>query len=344
MTVTLPSEVSVPHFAGERTIRTIIKPVPQPGPGQLLIQVEANALCGSERGQFFYGTNVTPGHEAIGTVVAVGADTSVPIGTRGAVFLMDFCGACRSCRLGYTNQCLAKRADMGFNQDGGYGVYELISERIFFPIDPTLPAAEATLLLDIMGTGGHALRRAQLVHPDIESLIVAGAGPIGLGVLAMAKLLLGERLPVYLYDVNTYRLKLAEALGGKPISIADGKTVADGLRHHGAGTIDIAVDTSGKQAAREAGLSVLGQRGALVLVGHGEDLRLDVSRDMIGPERAVLGSEYFAFAELAGNAVLLEKHRTYLSTIITHRFGIAEIQRAFELFFDGQTGKVIIEH
>jgi threonine 3-dehydrogenase len=47
------------------------------------------------------------------------------------------------------------------------------------------------MLLDVIGTGGHAIKRAQLVHPDIQVLLIPGAGPIGLGVLAMAKLLLG---------------------------------------------------------------------------------------------------------------------------------------------------------
>lgn len=330
-------EVSVPHFVGKGLIETTVKPVPEPGPGQLLVQVEANALCGSERGQFLQGSTVTPGHEAAGTVVVAGPETRTPVGTRGAIFLMDFCGECRSCRLGFTNQCLQKRADMGFNRDGGYGRYELVSERIFFPVPSTVAATEATLLLDIMGTGGHALRRAALVRPDIESLLIAGAGPIGLGVLAMAKLLYGTDFPVPIFDINAYRLELAASLGGSPISIAGGQTLPDGLR------ADIAIDTSGKRAARQACLPALTQRGVLVLVGHGETLELNVSGDMIGPERAALGSEYFAFAEMADNLQRLQEHRDYLNRIISHRFPVAEIQPAFELFFSGQSGKVIIE-
>ena len=139
----IPQEVNVPHFVGNRQITTTTKPVPQPGSGQLLLRVKANALCGSERGQFANGTDVTPGHEAAGVVVAAGPGTKTPIGTPGAIFLMDFCGECRSCRQGYTNQCLAKRGDMGFNRDGGYGVYELVHENIFFPVDPTLSSTEA---------------------------------------------------------------------------------------------------------------------------------------------------------------------------------------------------------
>ncbi len=133
MSKSIPSSCRVPAFVGNKQIKFIEKAVPPVGPGQLLLQVHSNALCGSEKPQFFDGTSTTPGHEAAGTVVAAGANTRTPVGTPGVVFLMDFCGTCRSCKLGFTNQCLQKRGDMGFTRDGGYGQYELIHERHFLP-------------------------------------------------------------------------------------------------------------------------------------------------------------------------------------------------------------------
>jgi threonine dehydrogenase-like Zn-dependent dehydrogenase len=286
------------------------------------------------------GAPVTPGHEAAGMVVAAGPGTRTPIGANGAVFLMDFCGECRNCRQGATNQCLHKRGDMGFNRDGGYAEYELVNENVFFASDE-VSGAEATLLLDIMGTGGHAISRGLLVHRDVQSMLVSGAGPIGLGVLAMAKLLLGD-LPVAISDVVPYRLALAEQMGGLPINLKN-TTVDAGLKQHGLERVDLAIDTSGREAARHASLDALDKRGVLVLVGHGEGIRMDVSSQMIAPERAVLGSEYFRYDELPANLELLRRHREYLSQIITHRFPLADIQHAFELFFKGDTGKVIIE-
>jgi threonine dehydrogenase-like Zn-dependent dehydrogenase len=342
MIKSIPSRSRVPVFAGNKQIQFGEKAVPEPGPGQLLMQVQANALCGSERSQFFDGTATTPGHEAAGLVVAAGANTSTPVGTAGVVFLMDFCGQCRSCRLGFTNQCLQKRGDMGFNRDGGYGQYELIHESIFFPVPTEFSPAESTLLLDIMGTGGHAIERCQLMRPDIESLLVLGAGPIGLGVLAMVKIILGRQVKVFLTDIVPYRLKLAEQLGGLPINVSQ-VTLGAGLRAHGVDSADMAVDTSGKQVAREEGLRALAQRGALICVGHGEGIALKISPDIIAPERSVLGSEYFRYDELPANLRRLKQHRAYLNQIITHRFGVEEIQKSFDLFFGGETGKVIIE-
>jgi threonine dehydrogenase-like Zn-dependent dehydrogenase len=338
----IPRTTMAPRFVGEGRITFEERPVPEPGEGQLLVQVKANAVCGSERGQFLRGAPVTPGHEAAGVVVAAGPATTTAVGTPGVIFLMDYCGICRSCRVGATNQCLDKRGDIGFTRDGGYGAYTLVPERIFFPTDADLPFAEATLLLDMMGTTGHALQRGLHMRPDVESVVITGAGPVGLGTLAMARLLLGPTVPVLIGDVVPYRLALAERLGGRPIDLA-AQSLADGARAHGLEAVDLALDTSGKAVARQAGLNLLGKRGVLVCIGHGEGLNLTVSPDLIAPERAVLGSEYFCFHELPASLALLRQHLPYLRQIITHRYPVSDIQRAFTLFFEGATGKVIVE-
>ena len=338
----IPEVMTVPKFEGGGIISFHEKDVPVPGPGQLLLQVGANALCGSERGQFYDGSEVTPGHEGAGIVAAAGPETNTPVGTPGAVFLMDFCGECRSCALGFSNQCRQKRADYGFNVDGGFGVYELVNENVFFAVDDDMTPTEATLLLDIMGTNGHGVRRAKLIRQDIESAVVAGAGPIGLGMLAMLKVMLGFDTPVVITDIVPYRLNLAERMGGLPVNVAE-TSLADGLKRHGLAEVDAAFDTSGRGVARRACLDALSQRGVLVCIGHGEGLDLTTSPDLIGPERAVIGSEYFCYDELPRNLSYLREHRDFLLQIITHRLPVEEIQRAFELFFAGDTGKVVIE-
>ncbi|HEY3283838.1 MAG TPA: alcohol dehydrogenase catalytic domain-containing protein [Armatimonadota bacterium] len=340
--INVPESAVTPRFVGGGRIEYAEAKVPRPGPGQLLLRVRANALCGSERGQFYGGSQVTPGHEAAGEVVAAGTGTSTAPGTLGVVYLMDYCGECRSCRAGATNQCFAKRADMGFSHDGGYGPYELVNENCFFAIDSDMDPAEATLLLDILGTGGHALNRAGLVHSDVRSLFVAGAGPIGLAVLASARIRYGAELPVWVSDTIPYRLALVERLGGTPIDLKEGAPEA-AIRSKMVQGVDVAVDTSGKGAARQSCLEALAQRGVLVCVGHGEAVNVDVSRQLIGPERAILGSEYFPYSDLAANLPLLRRHRDLLSRILTHRVPIARLQEAFETFFAGNTGKVVAE-
>jgi threonine 3-dehydrogenase len=332
----MPRTAVAPHFLGGGKIAFSERSYRDPGEGQLLLRVEANAICGTDREQYFDGSHVVPGHEAAGTVVAAGEQTSVVEGTRGAVFLMDYCGGCRSCRLGYTNQCLAKRNDMGFTADGGYGPFELIHETNFFPVPASMPAADATLLLDVMGTSGHALRRISKLRTDIESLYVAGAGPIGLGVLVMARVQLGPNVPIHVSDVSRWRLDFAAELGGLPVDASDATAMA------ALSDIDAAIDSTGKQRAREGAIGALGKRGVLVCVGHGESLTLSVSQDLIAPERAVLGSEYFAFDEMGGNLALLQQHRDAFARIITHKLPVQDLADAFEIFLSGKSGKVVV--
>jgi threonine 3-dehydrogenase len=327
---------TAPIFPGGGEIRRVEREYPEPGEGQLLLSVRANAICGTDRQFFFGGSVAVPGHETAGRVLVAGPGTSTAEGTPGVVFLMDYCGVCRSCRIGATNQCLAKRADMGINHDGGFGPFELVHETNFFPIPDDLDFGVATMLLDVMGTSSHAIGRAELVRPDIESIYIAGAGPIGLGLLVMAKLRYGDGVPVFISDISSWRRDFASTFGGIPVDPAEAGALSV------VGRPDVAFDSSGKESARRIALDVLGKRGALVCVGHGETVTLDVSRDLLEPEHAVVGSEYFRFDELAGNLTILRANLDIVSRVITHRFPVEQLGEAFALFLAGETGKVIV--
>ncbi len=325
-----------PLFLGDGQIEFEERTIPSPGPGELLLRVRANAICGSDRAQYQGGSNVVPGHEAVGTVEAVGYETRTSVGTTGAVYLMDYCGRCRSCAMGLTNQCLAKRADMGFTRDGGFGPYEVVHETNFFPVPDDLPPAEATLLLDVMGTSGHALHRARLVRPDIESICIVGAGPIGLGILVVARLTFGADFPIRVTDISQWRRDYAERLGGIAVDATDPIAIRN------LPPSDVAFDATGKSSGRLVALGALDRRGVLVCVGHGDTLTLDVSADLIAPERAVLGSEYFPFSDLGPNLELLLANREALRAVITHTYPLEQIKLAFETFLGGETGKVVV--
>ena len=328
----MPITTDAPRFLGDGRIRVEEHTYRDPGDGELLVKVAANALCGTDRSIYLNGTDIIPGHEAAGVIADVGPGSRTAVGTRGVIYLMDYCGSCRSCLIGATNQCTAKRADVGLTSDGGYGPYATVHETNFFPVGDDLPLATATMLLDVMGTSSHALHRAELVRPDIESIYICGAGPIGLGLLVMAQIRYGVDFPIYISDLSDWRCEFARTFGA---TVVDASSVRDLAP-------DIAVDSSGKEAACRAALTSLSKRGALVCVGHGEGLTLDVSADLIAPERAVLGSEYFRFDELAHNLVLLQENEELVSRIITHQLPVARLSEAFDLFLSGKTGKVVV--
>ncbi|MFC0674589.1 alcohol dehydrogenase catalytic domain-containing protein [Brachybacterium hainanense] len=331
----MPITAPAPHFLGEGRIEVREHTYRDPGPGEMRVRIGANALCGTDRHEYHQGSPIVPGHEAAGVVESVGEGVAMPVGTRGAIYLMDFCGACRACRIGATNQCHAKRQDVGQSSDGGYGPYAIVHATHFFPIPDEIRLDAATMLLDVMGTSTHALRRAELVREDIGSVLIGGAGPIGLGLLTMARLRWGTEVPITVTDISPWRREFAETLGARAIDPSD----EDAVR---ASVPDIAFDSTGRTVARELALRSLTKRGALVCVGHGEGIAIDVSRDLIAPERAVLGSEYFRFDEMPHNLEVLRAHQEEISRIITHRLPVERLPEAFELFLGGETGKVVV--
>ena len=190
----------------------------------MLIRVEACALCGSDRHALESGAPVTPGHETAGEVVETGPGVDAPRpGTRGIVYLVDFCGACAACRRGWTNVCLDRRRMYGFDASGGFADYQVVRAGCFVPVDPRVRPGQATALLDLLGTAGHALRRAG--PPPPRRVLVLGCGPIGLGALAMSAALgIAERYGV---DLAGHRLELVERLGAVPVDAAKGEEEVD---------------------------------------------------------------------------------------------------------------------
>lgn len=325
---------SAPFLRGGGRIENDLVSYEPPGPGQLLLRARANALCGTDRGIYEHGNAVVAGHEAAGEVIGAGAGTTTEVGTRGVVYLMAYCGSCASCSRGLTNLCRDKHGDIGLNRHGGLGPYVLVQERSFFPIDDDVPFPLATMLLDVMGTNGHVLDRAERTLPEIRSLHVVGAGPVGIGTLVMARIRYGDALPITVSDVADWRLRFATSLGASTVLHPEDVATSE--------PVDLAVDTSGRTAARQAAFARLERPGTLVCVGHGGELSLHVSPDLIASERTVLGSEYFPFADLERNAALLRRHREAIAAIITDELDVAELDQAFATFLSGRSGKVVV--
>jgi len=149
---------------------------------------------------------------------------------------------------------------------------------------------------------------------------------------------------VLAWDTDPRRLELAEELGAEivdpdPASIRR-RCARTGEHVDG---LDLAVDTTGTTGARQDALTALASRRAvLVCVGHGQDLHLQVSSDLIATERSVLGSEYFPRADLPAALDLLRAHPDELRRIITDRFPIENLPEAVRAFDAGAAGKVVL--
>ncbi|MFT4083309.1 MAG: zinc-binding alcohol dehydrogenase family protein [Nocardioides sp.] len=147
-------------------------PIPEPGPGEVLVRVEACGVCRTDlhvvdRDLPPHRSPVVPGHEIVGTVAALGdavdrAREGVRVGERvGIPWLRATCGACRWCRSGAENLCESSRYT-GWDADGGYAEYAVAPIAYLYPIPDALEARQAAPLLCAGIIGYRALRRAAL--------------------------------------------------------------------------------------------------------------------------------------------------------------------------------------
>ena len=239
------------------------------GPGSLLLGSGPTQFAARTGPSTSRGRRVTPGHEAAGVVVAAGPETSVAEGTPGVVFLMDYCGRCRSCRLGFTNQCLAKRADMGFTHDGGYGPYEVVHESNFFAVDAGTDLVEATMLLDVMGTSSHAIARARLGAPRHRVCLYRRCRAHRRSAARDVQVDLRPRVP----GLHKRHLALAAQLRRSRSARTRSTPPSPTPWPPGAQRRGLRLDGAGRRR-RQGALAALSKRGVLVCVGHGETLEL----------------------------------------------------------------------
>ena len=165
-------------------------PEPVPGPGQVLVRVSACGVCHTELDEIEGRTPpprlpVVPGHQVVGTVVAHGPGTDLPLGTRvGAAWIFSACGQCEHCLAGDENLCAAFRAT-GRDAHGGYAEYLSVPQDFVHPIPAVFSDAEAAPLLCAGAIGYRSLRLANL--QDGQALGLTGFGASAHLVLMLVK-------------------------------------------------------------------------------------------------------------------------------------------------------------
>ena len=326
------------RFEGNGKVVLVTRPDPVPGPGEVLVQVDTCALCGTDRHGYLAGSDVTPGHETSGTVVDVGAGVDDDlVGRRGVVYLVAACGRCYACRRGSTNMCVAKETMYGFTAPGGFAERLSVRADCFLPIADDIPLDAASALLDLYGTARHALNRVGARPSD--AIAVVGCGPIGLGVVSVARALGASR--VVALDVEPYRLALAAKLGAHAID-ASSDAVAEVLALRPDG-YDVVVEAAGHPVTQQQALDMTAPGGRVAIVAHSRSpLPLDTLAGLIQKERSLIGCEYFRKDELDGNQRLMLEGALNPRFVTTHTFGLDDMQAACDAFFSGATGKVLV--
>ncbi|SDD23546.1 L-iditol 2-dehydrogenase [Geodermatophilus telluris] len=246
------------------------RPVPEPGPGEVLVRVTAVGVCGSDThyydhgriGRYVVEAPLVLGHEAAGEVVALGPGVTAPaVGQRVSVEpgVPDL--TCAQCLAGRYNLCPGMRFFATPPVDGALAEYVTVHAAFAHPVPDGL-GNDAAALLEPLSVGIWACRRGGVTAGS--RVLVVGAGPIGL-VSVQAALAFGAT-EVVVSDVNPARLALARELGATAVVDARSERPTDLGDPPG-----VLLECSGVPAAIAEGIRALDRAGRAVLVGMGGD-------------------------------------------------------------------------
>lgn len=283
-------------------------PVPQPGAGEVILQVAACGICGSEL-ETFHAKNprrmppIIMGHEFCGTVVAMGAGLGAELlGGRFVSNSLVSCGACASCRRGNAHLC-RNRQLFGMHRPGAFAEYVAVPISALIPWPSDLRAEEACLA-EPLANGIHVANLTR--HIEIKSALVIGAGPIGL--MCQQALQSLRNAEIMVCDMSEYRLTIAQRLGAVDTLRADRcDLIAEVSRWTEGEGVDLVVDAAGTAATKKISIAALRPGGGAVWIGlHTNSLDLD-SYDITLPERQVLGTYAASKAELSAALELMRE-------------------------------------
>jgi L-iditol 2-dehydrogenase len=318
------------------------RPVPDPGPGEVLVQVTAVGTCGSDVhyyehgriGDFVVDAPLVLGHEPAGRIVAAGpgADRHA-IGQRVSIEpgVPDF--TCPECRAGRYNLCPRMRFFGTPPFDGAFCEYVTVHEQFVYPV-PESMSDDAAALIEPLSVGVWACRKAR-VGPG-SRVLVTGAGPIGL-VCLQAALAFGST-DVTVTDINPARLQLAAELG----ATATLNTSETPLQDAGVEP-DVLLECSGHPSATHDAIHAVTRAGRIVLVGMGGDEITIPLAHLQTRELELTGT--FRYANTWPDAIALAAAgRVNLDALVTGHYGLSDVEQALtSTTRDPHSVKVVVQ-
>jgi L-iditol 2-dehydrogenase len=323
--VSVPEAMRVSVLRGVGDVAVEERPVPEPGPGEVLVRVGSVGVCGSDVhyydngriGPYVVEKPLVLGHEAGGEVVALGAGVdTLAVGQRVSLEPGIPCRSCEQCLAGRYNLCPFVEFFATPPYDGAFSEYVVHPAAFVYPVPDTV-SDDAAGLLEPLSVGVWACRRGG-VTPG-SRVLVTGAGPIGL-VCAQAALAYGAG-EVVVTDINPSRLALAERVGAVALDVSRSPVGESGVEP------DVLVECSGHpQATRDAILTVA-RAGRVVLVGMGSD-ELSLPLPYVQDHELVLTGA-FRYANTWPTAIALAASgRVDLDLLVTGHYGLDEVEQA----------------
>lgn len=310
------------------------EPIPRAGPGQVLVQVKANGLCGSDLhfwregrlGNYVVTRPYVPGHEASGVVAEIGEgvagfDTGDPVVIEPGIP----CGRCRFCRGGRYNLCPEVVFLSAPPINGTFCDFIAVRSDALHLL-PAKMSFDEGALVEPAAVGVHAVSRAGVCGG--KTAVILGCGPIGLMTLQAFKAAGGAR--AVCLDSIPGRLKKALSLGGD-LALAVGDDDASL-----AAIADMVFETAGSAVATAAAFRYAAPGGRIVQVGWPEKSLVSLNvADLMAKELEHVGINRYVNAFPTAIA-WIASGRIRANEMITHRFGLHEIAEAFQSAYDNR--------
>jgi len=341
---------------GPGDIRTVDRPVPEPGWGEVLVRVSMCGTCGTDLkildGHFPHTPpfgEFTPGHEWTGTVVGLGESVDeVAVGDRVCIEVHHGCGRCDNCLVGrytaclnYGNRSKGHRAT-GLTADGGFAEYVVHDVSSLYRL-PDGVSDEDAVLITTAGTGLYGLEAVggYIAGQDVA---IFGPGPVGL-MTTQACAQLGAN-SVTLVGTRRSRLELGLQLGADEVVDArEEDPVAAIMRFTDGRGVDLAIECSGAPVAPQQCVEITKRGGRILVVAFYPDDRVPIDLGAvvrgditIHATRGEGGNNVKRAVSLAGRSRLSARE------LVTHRFPLDAIGEAFRVMREriGDPVKIVV--
>jgi 6-hydroxycyclohex-1-ene-1-carbonyl-CoA dehydrogenase len=337
-----PMKAAVLYEAGQLRLEEV--PRPEPGPGEILVQVAACGICHTDlhyidHGVATFKSPVILGHEISGTVAVCGPGVAA-FAPGDAVLLPAVltCGSCRACRTGRENICERMRM-LGNHIDGGYAEYVAAPARDCFHLPPEIPLAEACLIGDALTTPYHAVKYRARVRLG-ESVAVFGCGGIGSGAVQFAALA-GAR--VIAVDLDERKRALARELGAaETLDPRATERVDKEIKKRTGGGVDVAIEAIGRPETIRAAYDAVRPGGRLCVVGYAaEPVTLALSKLMFF-ELEVVGSLGCRPVDYPEVIEMVRRGRVRLAPLVSGRYKLDELDAGLEALRQGKALRGIV--
>ncbi|GAB3434179.1 NAD(P)-dependent alcohol dehydrogenase [Flindersiella endophytica] len=326
----IPESMRVSVLRGVHDLVLEERPVPDPGPGEVLVRVGSVGTCGSDVhyyehgriGDFVVREPLVLGHEAGGTVVALGSGVrSLEPGQRVSLEPGVPCFTCAQCRAGRYNLCPGMRFFATPPIDGAFSEYVVLHESFAHPVPDTL-SDDAAGLLEPLSVGVWSSRKAS-VSPG-SRVLITGAGPIGLVALQAARAFGASE--IVMSDVRQARLAVATELGATAAVDVSARSLPDSLAELGFDP-DVLIECSGFAPAIGEAIRQVGRAGRVVLVGMGGS-EIPLPLDHV-QSREIVVTGTFRYANTWPTAIALASSgEVELDRLVTHKYGLADVEQA----------------